>query len=388
MFRSLLVLGSLLSGLLLTPPLSAQNHPFDAGLDRRLIQPHIEFLASPELRGRSGPDARRAAEYIRSEFRALDLEPLFEDDYFQNIPMPEGHESGLKIAGQNVGAVLRGRDPAVADEFVIVSAHYDHLGIRNGRLHPGADDNASGVSMMLAVARRLAEASERPRRSIVFVGFDLEERMLWGSRWFAAHSPVPLDKVSLFITADMIGRSLGNLDLPTVFVLGSEHAPAVRHLLDEIGTPDGLEAARLGIDLIGTRSDYGPFRDRKIPFLFFSTGEHPDYHTPDDVPERIDVEKVVRVSQLIQAVTVATANHETRPEWTDHVVPAVDEAKAVFLITRSLLDRNDEQLSSAQRFLISFINVRTKQIVERGSMTPDERGWLTRMSQVLLLSVF
>ena len=90
-----------------------------------------------------------------------------------------------------------------------MSAHYDHLGVRGGVLYPGADDNASGVAMMLEVARSLTAAPDPPRRSLMFIGFDLEEVGLFGSRYFVAHPPVPLEQVVLFITADMIGRALG-----------------------------------------------------------------------------------------------------------------------------------------------------------------------------------
>src|SRR5690606_27127618 len=101
---------------------------------------------------------------------------------------------------------------------------------------------------------RSLAAESPPECSVAFVGFDLEERMLWGSRWFASNPPRPLEDLRLFITADMVGRSLGRLDLPTVFVLGSEHAPRLKQTLDAVTPPEGLEVSRLGIDLIGTRS--------------------------------------------------------------------------------------------------------------------------------------
>ena len=92
-----------------------------------------------------------------------------------------------------------------------MSAHFDHLGVRSGVLFPGADDNASGVAMMLEVARSLTLSAEPPKRSVMFLGFDLEEIGLFGSRYFVEHPPVPLDRVALFITADMIGRALGGV---------------------------------------------------------------------------------------------------------------------------------------------------------------------------------
>jgi hypothetical protein len=353
------------------------------------VRPHVEFLADEKLQGRSGREARLAADYIRDEFHRLHLKPLFADgEFFQPIPGSADENGNQSVIGRNVGAWLPGGDPQLRDEFIIVSAHYDHLGVRDGQVFAGADDNATGVAMMLEVAERLTAGGKKSARSIAFVGFDLEERMLWGSRWFAAHPPRPLEQVKLFITADMIGRSLGNLPLPTVFVLGSEHAPRLKQTLDGVGVPDGLEVARLGIDLVGTRSDYGPFRDRKVPFLFFSTGEHPDYHTPRDVPDRIDYDKAARISSLVLELVKQVANDREAPQWTDDLQPDLDEARAVNRITGLVLEQDKRDLTDLQRTLVSHVNTKTEQILERGEMTADERTWLTRMSQLLLLSVF
>jgi len=354
------------------------------------IKGHINFLASPELKGRSGYEALVTARYLKSRFKEHGLKPLFENDsYFQPIPGNEGPDGKPVLLGRNVGAWIPGSDPKFKNEFIIISAHYDHLGVRGGRIFPGADDNASGVSMMLEVARAIATAQQKPKRSIVFVGFDLEEHMLWGSRWFAAHPPWPIEQVKLFITADMIGRSLGNLPLPTVFVLGSEHAPILKETLDAVGTPDGLETARLGIDLVGTRSDYGPFRDRKIPFLFFSTGEHPDYHSPRDTPDKINFSQVAKISELVEQLTVKTANSKEAPVWTDEITPSLDEAVALNRIATLVLEQKSaSELTDLQRFVVTHAKTKTRQILDKGSMTIGERNWLTRVSQLLLLSVF
>ncbi len=357
------------------------------------VRPHIEFLASPALQGRGGPQRAIAAKYLRDRFEELGLEPLFADDsYDQPIPgANRAADADPPVIGINVGGWIPGSDPKLKDEFVIISAHYDHLGVRGGEVYPGADDNASGVAMMLETAREIAAMTVKPRRSLVFVGFDLEEEMLWGSRWFASHPPWPLDRLKLFITADMIGRSLGNLDLPTVFVLGSERAPHLQTVLDETPVPEGLELARLGIDLIGTRSDYGPFRDRKIPFLFFSTGQHGDYHTPRDVAELIDYEKVARVSRVVLSIAVLVADSDDAPEWSDEVAPDLAEASAIHRITELVLeaDRTGERsINGLQRFFVSQVYAKTGNAIRLGRLTGAERQWLTRSSQLLLLSVF
>jgi hypothetical protein len=390
MLRALCIFFALFtSGLFAAEPLPVLPK-FTPEIQPADLRPHVEFLASDDLRGRSGRDARYAAEYVVEQFRKLQLPALFPgDSYFQSIPGTAEKDGQRPEIGRNVGAWLEGRDPVLKDEYVIVGVHHDHLGTRDGTVFHGADDNASGVAMMLEVARRLSTAAERPKRSVLFVGFDLEEQLLWGSRWFAAHPARPLSQVKLFLTADMIGRSLGDLPLPAVFVIGSEHAPQLKGMLNTIGQPEGLEIARLGVDLVGTRSDYGPFRDRQVPFVFFSTGEHPDYHTPQDTADRLDYAKAARVSSLVLKLVQQVANTDDPPVWTSDVTHDLEEPRALERITTLLLEAKAQRpLTDVQLYLISTVQNRTRRMLEKGEMTADDRIWLVRMSQVLLLSVF
>ena len=390
-------------------PPAAVAAAFGGPITADAIRPHVDFLSDPARGGRPGGSADAAAAYVADRFASLGLIPAFGaagtdaagTSFFQSIRGREGVSEGRNVAG-----ILPGRDPDLKDEVILLGAHYDHLGVRGGTLYPGADDNASGTAMLLEVAEALSVAARKdggPRRTVLFVAFDLEERMLFGSRWFAAHPPALLTgedgkgmpRLKAAFIADMIGRSLGDLDLPTVFVLGSEHAPALKAALDEAGVPDGLEAARLGIDLIGTRSDYGPFRDREIPFLFFSTGEHRDYHKPTDTLANLDVEKAARVSTLIRDALLAAANADEAPEWLADPPPDLDEARAVQRITTLLLDRaaspenpDGKRFGTIQRVTLAQAQSTTAGILERGEMTDSERTWLVRLSQALLLSVF
>lgn len=361
------------------------------------VRPHVEFLAGPELRGRGDKASKElTTAYIKAHFERCGLKPLFaDDDFFQLVPGTPTEAGEPTTLGRNIGAILPGHDPALRDEWIILSAHYDHLGTRQGKTFPGADDNASGVAMLLEVSRRLAAAKEKPRRSVAFVGFDLEEHLLWGSRWFVSHPPRPLKHVKLFITADMIGRSLGDLPLDTIYVLGGEYATGLKPLVKDIPPPAGLEVSHLGIDLIGTRSDYGPFRSEKIPFLFFSSGEHPHYHTPQDTPERINYGKVARVSNLVLDVCRKVSQSDSTPEWTDTPAQDLDEVHALRRITGLLIEIDDKppadgkrRLTSVQRLLVSNVHIKAGQIIDRGTIDPTERSWLIRSSQVLLLTVF
>jgi len=332
------------------------------------IRPHVEYLASPELEGRGtarGKDLSR--QYLIRQFEELHLEPLFGKGSFeQDIPGPRAKNVERPVLGKNIGAWLEGSDMAVRDEFIVLSAHYDHLGVENGQVYPGADDNAGSVAMMLEVARHFARAENRPRRSLIFLSCDLEEKMLWGARWFVAHPPRPLEKIKLFITAEMIGRTLGDLPMKTIFVLGS-----------------------------GTRSDYGPFQSEKVPFLFFSGGEHADYHTPRDTAERVDCQRAAHVANLIAEVCRRVADAEATPLWTDKPARELDEVRTLRRITDLVLQSDDAardegkpRLSPLQRFTVTNVHSRATQIIERGEMKPEERPWLIRSAQLLLLTVF
>jgi hypothetical protein len=153
--------------------------------------------------------------------------------------------------------------------------------------------------------------------------------------------------------------------------------------------------AHLGIDLIGTRSDYGPFWTEKVPFLFFSGGEHPDYHTPRDTAERIDYERVACVSNLIAGVCRSVADADATPAWTDKPARELDEVRTLHRITDLVLTTDaaaemagKPRLSQLQRFTVTNVHARTAQIIGRGEVKPDERPWLVRSAQFLLLTVF
>jgi hypothetical protein len=345
----------------------------------------VRELSSPEMEGRRGEGARKAAGFLVDRFRRLKLEPLFGDKYVQEIP---GAEQG-QIQGRNIGGVLHGSDPQLRDEWVILSAHYDHLGVRGGVLYPGADDNASGVAMMLEVARSFVESGKPPKRSLMFIGFDLEEVGLFGSRYFVAHPPVPLDRIALFITADMIGRALAGICDTHVFVLGTEHAPGLRKWIVEAARERPLKVGLLGADvLVLNRSDYGPFRNRRVPFLFFSTGENPRYHSPDDTPETINYPKLREISRLIHQVTRSAANVDVVPNWSDSPEHPLAETETIREVLRQLIDHREKLgLGVAQLFLMNNTLRTVEGILAKGSITPAERNSVIQAARIVLLTI-
>lgn len=354
--------------------------------DRARLEQWVKTLASPEYEGRRGEGGRKTAALLVEEFRRLNLEPLFGDRFVQTVP----ETPPANVAGRNVGAVLRGSDPALRDEYVILSAHFDHLGVRNGVLYPGADDNASGVAMMMETARCLTSAAERPRRSIAFIGFDLEEAGLYGSRYYVAHPPFPLAQIRLFITADMISRSLGGVCGSYVFVMGSEHIPAVRPWIAEAARDRPLNVGLLGADLLLlNRSDYGPFRSNKVPFLFFSTGENPRYHSREDTPETLDYGKLTEISRVMHSVTARAADAASPPSWNDAPEHPLEEAVAIRdVLTRLRANREALGINPAQVYLIDGVVKTLDGVIERGRITPAERASMLQSARIILLTVF
>jgi hypothetical protein len=357
----------------------------DRAPDRARLRAEVERLASPEFQGRRGAGGRKTADHLVDTFRALKLEPLFDGEYTQAIP---DREPG-RTQGRNVGARLVGSDPELRDEWVIVAAHYDHLGVRNGVLYPGADDNASGVAMMLEVARAMKQGAQPPKRSLMFIGFDLEEIGLYGSRYFVEHSPVPLEKVALFVTADMIGRALGGICDDYVFVMGSEHAPEVRPWITRAARERPVTVGMLGTDLmLLDRIDYGPFRARQVPYLFFSTGENPTYHTPRDTPETLDYAKLEAVSRIILDVVRSASDASTAPKWAPTPEHGLAEVATVRDLLRLLLDRRDElKIGGTQLFLMSNAARKLDAILERGSITPGERAGMVNIARLVMVAV-
>lgn len=356
------------------------------------LKAHVYRLAGAEFMGRSRDGASRAAEHIAAQLAKLPVKPAFGDTYFQPIPwlLTTPRADGKTSVGRNVGAMIPGADPAVADEWIILAAHYDHLGVKNGKVHPGADDNATGVAMLLEVAEAFALGASKPRRSVFFVFFDLEEFGLQGSTHFAAHPPRPYRQLKAMLVADIIGRSMAGVMDEHLFVLGSETSPELTQLSKAVLPEADLAIARLGADLVGTRSDYGPFRDRKTPFLFFTTGVHQDYHRSTDLPDRINYEKLGRGSRWILEVTRKIADLPEPPRWSPAPLgPGLDEVAAVKVLFERSLSRHDVvTLSTDQRKRIEVARDRLAEIQQRGTLTAEDRGWLVRTAQWALLNVY
>ncbi|WP_169976596.1 M28 family peptidase [Tautonia rosea] len=342
----------------------------------------VFHLASPELEGRRGEGGRAAGDFIIERLQELGLEPAFGDRYDQEFT-----SGGLN--GRNIAARIQGTDPDRDANWLILSAHYDHLGIRGGQFYPGADDNASAVAMVLEVARCIVEGPDRPSRGILFVFFDLEEEGLLGSQHFVREPPVPLEQIGLFLTADMLGRSFAGICENTLFVMGTEHSPELRPWITDAAAGLPLDLGIVGADLLVIdRSDYGPFRWKQIPFLFFSTGENPVYHTPDDVPETIDYTKLTAATTLIERFVRQAGSAEVLPAWDSERRPWIEEAEAIGLVLGQLLEHQEQlRIPGPQRVMMQGMVGRIAGWVEEGTITTSQRTSMVRIAQIVLFTV-
>ncbi|HEX2204627.1 MAG TPA: M20/M25/M40 family metallo-hydrolase [Longimicrobium sp.] len=297
---------------------SAQTQacPDPGALTRGVAAPldAVRYLADDALEGRlAGTAAERCAgDYIAARFRRIGLAPAGEGGtYFQDVPLASAvnpHAPGG--TGRNVIGILRGRSKP--DEVVVVGAHYDHLG-HGGALsltpgedaiHNGADDNASGVAALLAVAERMARGP-RPARSVVFVAFTGEESGLLGSAHFAGSPLLALPKTRAMLNMDMVGR----LGAGPLIVYGVETAGEWPGLVERAAAAEGV-AVRASGDGYGA-SDHTAFYVKDLPVLHFFTNVHGDYHKPSDDWEKVDAAGISKVAAIVARVAGEVAG---RPE--------------------------------------------------------------------------
>ena len=265
----------------------------------------VRYLADDALGGRLAgtPQERCAGNYIAERLRRAGVEAgAANGTYFQDVPLRSAVQPHAPPGtGRNVVGILRGSDPQLREEYVVIGAHYDHLGLGEfgslspgGGIHNGADDNASGVAVLLETAERLAK--QRPARSVLFVAFTGEESGLLGSMHFVEASPVPLASIRAMLNLDMVGRlRQGGL---IVYGIGTarEWEEIIPRALNEAGVKGGLEPDGYGA------SDHTSFYLRDIPVLHFFTNVHDQYHRPEDDWQLIDREGLERVSTIVTAV--------------------------------------------------------------------------------------
>ena len=271
----------------------------------------VHVLSAADMGGRAvGSEGNtRARAFIVQRFRDLGVATV--GGNFEH-PFTFTRQSA-KLEGVNVVGLVEGT--ADRSRYTLLSAHYDHLGTRDGAIFFGADDNASGVAGLLAAASWFK--AHPPGRSLLLVAFDAEEMGLRGARHFVANPPVPLQAIDLVVNLDMISRG----DTNTIYVAGTSHSPKLKAPVEELARGRPIKVA-FGHDrkVPGAppsddwtmASDHGPFHTAGIPFLYFGVEDHPDYHKPTDTAGRIPIpfyaEAVKLAIDTVAAFSSATAS--------------------------------------------------------------------------------
>ncbi len=277
--RAGLLAGALALGGLIAPLLvSAQGV---AAVDTAGLMATVRVLAADSMEGRriGTPGGARARAYLLRRLAALGVSPLV-----------AGYQEPFRVTDSTGGVNLLGLIPGTRypGRYIVLSAHYDHVGIKGGQIYNGADDNASGTAAVLAIA----EALERTplSHSVIVALLDGEESGLLGAKAFLAAKPVPVEAIALNVNLDMVSHS----DSGDLWAAGTAQTPALRPVLDSLATVAPVHL-RFGHDRAGVAgqqdwtndSDHGPFHAAGIPFIYFGVEDHKDYHRPTDDPETI-----------------------------------------------------------------------------------------------------
>lgn len=295
------------------------------------LKGHVSFLASDALEGRGTPSKGLdiAAEYIASQFRRAGLEPAGDDGYFQTTTFTprrsaeKEQSAGVKV--RNVIGVLRGSDPKLKDTYVIVSAHYDHLGIKTtgegDLIYNGANDDGSGTASVVEMAVALSKLKQRPKRSIVFMTFYGEERGLVGSRYYGAHPIFPLKDTVAMVNLEQVGRT-DDTEGPRVGaanITGFDYS-TVGDVLIAAGKLTGvkLEKHPVNSDRYFGASDNQALADQGVPAHTISVAyEYPDYHRVGDHWDKLDYANMAKIVKMATVGVLMIASDSKAPTWND-----------------------------------------------------------------------
>lgn len=270
----------------------------DQVVDPSQLLEDIRTLSSAEMEGRrpNTPGHDRAQEYIVSRFAEIGIDPLTDDYRHEFSFLPRGSQDEAR--GVNIMAAVRGTE--YPDRYIVITAHYDHVGIRNDNIYFGADDNASGTAALFAIAESLMTSA--PRHSVILVALDAEEMGLRGARHFVADPPVPLEQIVFNINMDMVSRNENN----RLYAVGTYHYPFLIPIVERVAETSPI-SLMMGYDRpdAGPRndwtmlSDHAAFHQEGIPFVYFGVEDHDDYHRPTDTFENIDPEFYVGAVETI-----------------------------------------------------------------------------------------
>jgi Zn-dependent M28 family amino/carboxypeptidase len=292
------------------------------------LQKHLYIVAADSMQGRdTGSESqKKAGNYLISEYEKIGLSfPKGANSFYQKVPSAfmKRSYSPTPNDSENIWAFIEGSEKP--DEILVISAHYDHVGTKNGEIYNGADDDGSGTVALLEIAQAFQKAKNEgygPRRSILFLHVTGEEKGLHGSRYYAENPLFPLKNTIADINIDMIGRrdDLHKNTNNYVYVVGSDRLSTDLHKINEEANE---KYTQLELDYkyndvndpehIYYRSDHYNFAKNGIPSIFFYNGSHADYHMPGDTPDKIEYDALAKRAQLAFATAWTLANRDERP---------------------------------------------------------------------------
>lgn len=265
---------------------------------------YVYYFASDSLHGRAAgsADAAKARDYIVARYKECGLKPLSGGNFLVSF-----QRDGKQYT--NVVALIEGG--ALKDEYIVLGAHYDHLGEKSGQIYPGADDNASGSAALIEIARELSAHREDLKRSIIIAAFDAEEIGLYGSTYLAEFldALVGIDKVKLMMSVDMVGRYA---DTHKLVMEGVATIKNGRVLAKGAGERHSINVKAKNFETsVLTATDTEAFARMQVPTLAVSTGLHPQYHKPTDTPDLIDYDGLDRISLCLTDFAMDAATDES-----------------------------------------------------------------------------
>lgn len=291
------------------------------------LSKHLYIVAGDEMQGRNTgePGQKKAGEYLISEYKKMGISfPPGATDFYQKVPsefMKRGFAPKLNDS-ENIWTFIKGSEKP--EEILVISAHYDHVGMKNGEIYNGADDDGSGTVALLEIAQAFKEAEKKgqgPKRSILFLHVTGEEHGLHGSRYYSENPLFPLENTIADINIDMIGRrdTLHPATNNYIYVIGSDRLSSELHTInEEVNTKftklelDYKYNDRNDPERIYFRSDHYNFAKKGIPSIFFFNGIHADYHLPSDTPDKIEYDALAKRAQLAFALAWELANRKER----------------------------------------------------------------------------
>lgn len=295
-----------------------------SSISPRSLNGHLNFIASDLLEGRKtpSPGLDLAATYIASHFQRCGLEPIG-DDYFQTASLTK---EGVAYKVRNVVGVLRGSDPKLKDTYVLVTAHYDHLGKKKSGegdlIYNGANDDGSGTVSVLELAEAFSRLKTPPKRSIVFMTFYGEELGLVGSNYYGNHPIYPVSKTVADINIEQVGRTddTEGARVLSAAMTGYDYTD-LGEIFSAAGKPFGITVTKHTpySDMFFALSDNQAMADRGVPSCTLCTAfEFPDYHKVSDSADKVDYMNLSKVLQMVAAGVYTVANSEKAPSWTSN----------------------------------------------------------------------